>query len=84
MKLHVISLLNDKADHPYYPLTSIGNEEELTAVINQVILDDENLETESVRCELMGLLPPDASLADIVKWVNRHSRELEVVLESDD
>lgn len=83
MKLHVVSI-NNEADHPYYPLTAAGNEEELTAVINQVILDDENLETESVRCELMGLLDPDASLADIVKWVNRHSPDLEVVLEIDD
>lgn len=82
MKLHVISL-NERADHPYYPLTAAGNEEELTAVINQVILDDENLETQSVVAELAGILPGDAPLADIVKWVNRISRDLEVVLEID-
>jgi hypothetical protein len=83
MKLHVISI-NDRADHPYYPLTSIGNEEELIAVINQVILDDEELETQSVVAELAGILPDTATLGDIVKWVNRVSRDLEVVLEIDD
>jgi hypothetical protein len=32
----------------------------------------------------MGVLPEDASLAELVKWVNRHSHDLEVVLELDD
>lgn len=84
MKLHVISIAEERADHAQYPLTATGTEDELLTVINQVIVDDPDLETESVRCELMGLLPPDASLADIVKWVNRHSRDLEAVLEIDD
>jgi hypothetical protein len=83
MKLHVIPI-SEQSDHPYYPLTAAGNEEELKTVINQVILDDEELETKSVRGEIMGVLPPTASLADIVKWVNRHSHDLEVVLELDD
>ncbi len=82
MKLHVISI-NEKADHPYYPLTAAGTEEELTTVMNQVILDDEELETKSVRGAIMGVLPENASLSELVKWVNRHSHDLEVVLEID-
>jgi len=83
MKLHVIPM-SERSDHPYYPLTAAGTEEELTAVINQVILDDEDLEVKSVRGEIMGVLPADASLTDLVRWVNRHSMDLEVVLEIDD
>lgn len=31
----------------------------------------------------MGVLPENASLSELVKWVNRHSHDLEVVLEID-
>jgi hypothetical protein len=71
-------------EHPYYPLTAAGTEEELTTVINQVILDDEDLETKSVRGSIMGVLPVDAKLVDLVKWVNRHSSDIEVLLDVND
>ena len=84
MRLHIIPTSERANDHPYYPLTATGSEEELTTVINQVILDDEGLEQESVRCNMMGQLPADASLRELVKWINRHSRDIEVMLESHD
>lgn len=82
MKLLVYPLDNTENAHPYYPLSVEGTPDELTDIVNQVILDDENLEQESVRCNMMGLLPPDASLHELVKWVNRHSREIAVQLDS--
>jgi hypothetical protein len=85
VKLHIAPISTRSSDdHPYYPLTATGSEEELLVVINQVILDDEGLEQESVRCEIMGLFPDDSSLPEMVKWVNRHSNEIEVQLQVND
>lgn len=58
-----------------------GSEAELLALVNQIILDDEELETCSVVAELAGLLPDDATLATVVNWVNRTSKKVVVLLE---
>lgn len=84
MKLLVIPTTRNSQEHPYYPLTATGNEQELITVINQVILDDEELETASVVAELAGILPDDAPLSHIVNWVNRVARDIEVQLEIND
>jgi hypothetical protein len=80
MKLCITALNDDESLNPYYPLTATGDEEELTHLMNQVILDDVHLEQESVRCNMMGQLPTNARLHQLVAWVNRHSRDLEVQL----
>jgi len=82
VKLTVSPISESANSHPYYPLTVDGTRAELIDIVNQVILDDEQLEQESVRCNMMGTLSVDASLVDLVAWVNRHSREIAVQLDN--